>query len=126
MSFSVRVSRAGITSTANYYQPNSDEGRWVEWASRPSPETRLLQTVSSRTVQEVFDGDQKLQGMDWVLPDIFAPFRAEYYGEEHAFGTLWSQWVDDMVATAMSLKSQEASTIRHSASVSEQVDGLGA
>jgi len=98
----------------------------VEWASRPSPETRLLQTVSSRTVQEVFDGDQKLQGMDWVLPDIFAPFRAEYYGEEHAFGTLWSQWVDDMVATAMSLKSQEASTIRHSASVSEQVDGLGA
>jgi hypothetical protein len=71
---------------------------------------------AGKVVQEVYDGDQKVQGLSWTLPDVFAPFRAEYYGEEHAFGTLWSQWVDDMVATAMSLKNREVSTIQHSTS----------
>ncbi len=74
---------------------------------------------AGRVVQEVFDGDQKVQGLDWALPDIFAPFRSEYYGEEHAFGTLWSQWVDDMVASAMALKNEEVSTIQHSTSGSK-------
>jgi hypothetical protein len=74
---------------------------------------------AGEVVQEVFDGDQQAQGLDWALLDIFAPFRAEYYGEEHEFGTLWAQWVDDMVASAMTLKNQEVPTIQHSTSGSK-------
>jgi len=74
---------------------------------------------AGEVVQEVFDGDQQAQGLDWALLDIFAPFRAEYYGEEHEFGTLWAQWVDDMVASAMTLKNQEVLTIQHSTSGSK-------
>jgi hypothetical protein len=33
-------------------------------------------------VREIFD-HQQVQGLDWALLDIFAPFRAEYFGEEH-------------------------------------------
>jgi hypothetical protein len=43
---------------------------------------------SGEVVQEVFDGDQQVRGLDWALLDIFAPFRAEYFGEEHEFGSL--------------------------------------
>lgn len=74
---------------------------------------------AGEVVQEVFDGDQQAQGLDWALLDIFAPFRAEYYGEGHEFGSLWTSWLDAIVATAMSLKNQEVSTIQHSTSGSK-------
>jgi hypothetical protein len=60
-------------------------------------------------VQEVFDDDQKVQGLDWALLDIFAPFRAEYYGEEHAFGSLWTPWLEAIMTAANSLKDEQAS-----------------
>jgi hypothetical protein len=78
---------------------------------------------AGNTVQEVFDRDQKVQGLDWVLPDIFAPFRAEYYGDEHAFGSLWAQWLDDLVATAKALR--EESMSRDSSGVSKHVESVG-
>jgi hypothetical protein len=56
-------------------------------------------------VQEVFDGDQQAQGLDWALLDIFAPFRTEYYGE-YEFGSLWQRWVDAMLAAVTSLKKE--------------------
>lgn len=61
-------------------------------------------------LQEVFDSNQKVQGLDWALLDIFAPFRAEYYGEEHDFGSLWTPWLDAIMAAAKSLKEEQAST----------------
>jgi hypothetical protein len=63
-----------------------------------------------QTVREVFDGDQKAQGLDWALLDIFAPYRTEYFGEEHEFGSLWASWLDAIIATAESLRHEQAST----------------
>jgi hypothetical protein len=50
-------------------------------------------------IQEVFDGDHLAQALDWVLLDIFAPFRAEWEGGLE-FRSLWREWVED-VATAV-------------------------
>ncbi len=66
---------------------------------------------AGEVVQEVFDGDQQVQGLDWALLDIFAPFRAEYYGEEHEFGSLWTPWLDATVAAAKALKDEQDSTL---------------
>lgn len=57
-------------------------------------------------VQEVFDGDQKSQALDWVLPDIFAPFLAEW-NEGLPFGSLWAKWVEDAKAALMQLGQNE-------------------
>lgn len=64
---------------------------------------------AGEVVQEVFDGDQKVQGLVWALLDIFAPFRAEYYGEEHDFGSLWTPWLDAIIAAVKGLKDTEGS-----------------
>jgi hypothetical protein len=68
-------------------------------------------------VREVFDGDQRVQGLDWALLDIFAPFKAEYYGEEHEFGSLWAPWLDAIVAAAKALKDQRESALPGSPTV---------
>jgi len=62
---------------------------------------------AGEVVQEVFDGDQKVEGLDWALLDIFAPFRAEYYGEEHGFGSLWTPWLDAIQESAKGLKDKQ-------------------
>ena len=61
-------------------------------------------------VREVFDGDQQVQGLDWALLDIFAPFRAEYYGEEHEFGSLWQPWLEAVMAAARQLQDDQLPT----------------
>jgi hypothetical protein len=54
-------------------------------------------------IRYVHDGNQQAQGYDWVLPDIFAPYRAEYeLGLE--FGSLWDQWLSEMQSELASLK----------------------
>jgi len=41
------------------------------------------------------DGDHHAQAQEWVLPNIFAPYQAEYeLGLE--FGSLWGSWVEGM------------------------------
>ena len=59
---------------------------------------------AGEVVQEVFDGDQQAQGLDWALLDIFAPFRAEYYGEQTEFGSLWQPWLEAVMEAARQLK----------------------
>jgi len=61
---------------------------------------------AGEVVREVFDGDQQAQGYEWALLDIFAPFRTEYYGEGHEFGSLWESWVDSILSQATSLKNE--------------------
>jgi hypothetical protein len=39
---------------------------------------------AGKAIQEVFDGNQQAQAVDWVLLDIFAPFRAEYERQRYA------------------------------------------
>jgi hypothetical protein len=75
---------------------------------------------AGEVVQEVFDGDQNAQGLDWALLDIFAPFRTEYYGEEHAFGTLWVQWLDAVIAAVNELQHREESDLPESPNVAGQ------
>ena len=42
-----------------------------------------------------YDGDHRAQGREWALPDIFAPFEAEYeLGLE--CGGLWDEWIEGM------------------------------
>lgn len=50
-------------------------------------------------IQAVFDGNQRAQALDWVLLDIFAPFRAEWE-RDLEFCSLWREWLED-VATAV-------------------------
>ena len=58
---------------------------------------------AGKLVRQKLDGDQQVQGCNWALPDIFAPFRSEYYGE-YEFGSLWQPWVDAMLAAVTSLR----------------------
>jgi len=67
---------------------------------------------AGEVVREVHDGDQQAMGLDWALLDIFAPFRAEYYSEEHEFGSLWQPWLDAIMAAAKALKDGQASMIQ--------------
>jgi hypothetical protein len=66
---------------------------------------------AEEVVREVYDGNQKTQGLDWALPDIFAPFRAEYYGEEHEFGSLWNSWLDAITVAVKGLKDNQGSAL---------------
>lgn len=59
--------------------------------------------------RSVFDDRQQAQAMDWILLNIFAPFRAEYQTEQ-PFGSLWNQWVYDLVAAADALKKDITAT----------------
>ena len=55
-------------------------------------------------VRQIHDGHQQAQAMDWVLVDIFAPFKSEYeLGAE--FGSLWQEWLADLTIAVHELKS---------------------
>jgi len=60
---------------------------------------------AGQTIESAHDGNQQAQGQDWALLDIFAPFLAEY-DLGVPFGSLWQQWVDDVIAVANRLKEQ--------------------
>jgi hypothetical protein len=46
-------------------------------------------------IRSSHDGDHHAQGIEWVLPNIFAPFWTEYeLGLE--CGSLWDEWVESM------------------------------
>jgi len=57
-------------------------------------------------VRQIHDGHQQAQAMDWVLVDIFAPFRTEYeLGAE--FGSLWQEWLADLTIAVHELKGDQ-------------------
>jgi len=54
-------------------------------------------------IRSSHDGNQRAQAHEWVLPNIFAPYRAEYeLGLE--FGSLWDQWLEGMSKELAALK----------------------
>ena len=58
---------------------------------------------AEKEIRSSRDGKQRAQGYEWVLPDIFAPFRNEYeLGLE--FGSLWDQWLSEMQCELADLK----------------------
>jgi hypothetical protein len=81
---------------------------------------------AGEVVQKVFDGDQQAQGLDWALLDIFAPFRAEYDGEEHEFGSLWTPWLDAVMAAVKGLKDIQGSPLPGSPTVARQQEQTSA
>jgi hypothetical protein len=62
---------------------------------------------AGEVVHELHDGDRQVQGLDWALLDIFAPFRTEYYGETAEFGSLWLRWLEAVIAAARRLKGDQ-------------------
>jgi hypothetical protein len=66
---------------------------------------------AGEVVQEVHDGDQKVQSLDWILIDIFPPFFAEYY-DGLEFGSLWQEWLGKLEAAVEELKDQSAGTAK--------------
>ena len=75
------------------FEPHRD--MQMSWASR--------EVLRNGTVEwSVFDGHQPAQAMNWMLLDIFAPFRAEYdIGKP--FGSMWNEWVSDLAAATDAL-----------------------
>jgi hypothetical protein len=88
----------------------------VDFVSRDFPEAIFLgehwnlqaSSASRRVIRagqeirSVYDGSQKAQGYEWVLPNIFAPHQTEYeLGLE--FGSLWDQWLIEMKRTLAEL-----------------------
>ncbi len=56
-------------------------------------------------IQGIQDYCQKTQAIDWALLDIFAPFLAEYEAGLE-FGSLWGQWLDDVIKATNDLKAK--------------------
>lgn len=54
---------------------------------------------AGQVVQQISGENWHAQGLDWALPDIFAPFRTEWYSDLE-FGSLWNEWVKDVGAAA--------------------------
>ena len=54
---------------------------------------------AGQVLQEIFDGNHQSQAQDWVLLDIFAPFRAEWM-EGLGVGSLWPKWVRDVAVAS--------------------------
>jgi len=88
----------------------------LEYRDTQSSYTGKQVIRAGEVVQEVFDGDQQVQSLDWALLDIFAPFKAEYYGEESEFGSLWQPWLEAVMAAARQLKGGEDAPNRGGAS----------
>jgi len=61
-------------------------------------------------IQQILDGKQPAQGVPFCLPDIFAPFQAEYYGELKC-GSLWQEWREKMAAAIGKMKDQHPHTL---------------
>ena len=57
-------------------------------------------------IQQILDGKQPAQGVDFCLPDIFAPFQAEYYADLEC-GSLWQEWLEKMAAAIGELKAHQ-------------------
>jgi len=50
---------------------------------------------ANKEICSSYDGDHRAQGIEWVLPNIFAPFRTEYE-LGLGCGSLWHEWIESM------------------------------
>jgi hypothetical protein len=58
---------------------------------------------AGREIRSVYDGDRQAQGCAWVLPDIFIPYKAEYFNHAE-FGLYWDAWLIAMEGALAKLK----------------------
>ena len=58
---------------------------------------------SGEIIQSMHDDYHREQAVDWVLLDIFTPFKIEHYRGLEC-GSLWQEWLDDVGAAVQVLK----------------------
>ena len=58
-------------------------------------------------IQQIHDGEQPAQGIDYCLVDIFAPFKVEYYADLEC-GSLWQGWLGKMAAAIGELNARQS------------------
>jgi hypothetical protein len=58
---------------------------------------------AGRKIRHIYDGNQQAQGSDWVLLDIFAPYRTEYELDAD-FGIFWDAWLLEAEGAVAKLK----------------------
>jgi len=85
------------------------------WNSMASSASKTV-IRAGQEVRSVYDGSQQAQGCDWVLPDIFAPYRAEYANGDE-FGALWAKWMEGMRRQLAVLTEGGPGVMRNSASM---------
>jgi hypothetical protein len=56
-----------------------------------------------REIRHIYDGKQQAQGREWVLLDIFAPYRSEY-DIDADFGIFWDAWLLEVEGSVAKLK----------------------
>jgi hypothetical protein len=56
-----------------------------------------------REIRHIYDGNQQAQGREWVLLDIFAPYRTEY-DMDADFGIFWDAWLLELEGAVGKLK----------------------
>jgi hypothetical protein len=64
-----------------------------------------------REIRHVHDSHQRGQGWEWVLPNIFAPYKSEYYSE-YDFGSLWGHWLIGMEGAIAELRERYGASTR--------------
>ena len=79
----------------------------LEYFDEMSSYTGKTVIIAGKETQHVHDGRQHAQGLDWALPDIFAPFKAEYE-LGLPFGSLWDEWLRAIGDAVGKLKSENA------------------
>jgi len=58
---------------------------------------------ANREIRYIYDGNHQAQGREWVLPNIFAPYVAEYHNGQE-FGLYWDPWMAEMEGAVAKLK----------------------
>jgi hypothetical protein len=60
---------------------------------------------AGREVCAVHDGHQQTRGYDWLLPDVFAPYLAEYRDGSEC-GVLWDSWLMELESAVVELRNR--------------------
>jgi hypothetical protein len=75
----------------------------VEYFDQMASYSGKFVVLGGRMLCETHDGNHHAQSIDWVLLDIFAPFRAEY-DLGVPFGSLWQAWVEETAVAVEKLR----------------------
>ena len=75
-------------------------------------------------IQHVRDDKQQAQAQEWLLPNIFAPYWAEYQNGLE-FGSLWGQWVTELAAAVRGLEASTSTPHTSVTAVAEELEDFG-
>jgi hypothetical protein len=76
---------------------------------------------AGREIRHMHDGNQRAQGLEWVLPNVFAPFESEYHSGAE-FGSLWESWLIEMEGAVAKLRERYGALDADEQRVTDQVE----